>query len=782
MYQRASCCRTDHYVVMPMIQLLIFSIFKKYRKLIAAMIAVSSLGIAMMTGMNGAYHTVKRSLDAYVTDYRYADAVITTGLTDVQWQEQLLLLPGVQQVNPRVVADIQVKNPQNRPVTVRAFSYGIRDFQMFFVWEQKESIDYPNVALEYKFAKQNGISAGDLLEVKLEDSYETVCVGRIVSSPECLSMIQDAYSWGESSDFGYAFVPEELLYDTQYYNQCNQFLLRFDEWADGESILKQADALLAPAEVTSSFLFSDSAVFKKIEANLKPLETLAVILPTLFFSCMIAVLTLFLSQMIRQSRKDIGILRALGFSQTKVRLLFCIITLVFTLVSSLLGMGIGYSLMTLMNRIFQDFFPLPHLYTTVNPWVTVAAVILTVAGGQISTVLSARMISKIQPVEAMSREAPGESRTPMLVRRFLSSASPAVKFGITSIFRNKRRFLFSVVCVAFSIILILSSVAFNESKNGILTRMYDGRTHYDAQIFFNKEPEQELIDSLNALAYVSDCQTQQYFQLVITTALGSETVTICALDPKTDLITVFGLGDDPLSIPESGIVLEKHIADKLGIAAGDELGVGAQTLTVMALSDQSVGRMSYVSLEQAKALGQPNCHCILARCTSEQQLLERLSEEEGFTHANFTATLRKGSEETFALYTLGVKILIGFAVMLGVIIVFNTMQTNLLEQKKELSVMRAIGFQISDISRIWLLQSGLQYLLSCLLGLPIGTVIARLALEGLTTADREYPFSRSPVQYFVTMGLVLLYVLFSHWAAMNSIRKWDIAKNTKEKE
>ena len=765
-----------------MIRLLLIPIFKKYRKLIAAMIAVSTLGISVMTGMNGAYQTVKKSLDAYVADYRYADAVITTGLTDTLWKEQLLSLPGVRQVNHRIAADFQIKTPQNRPVTVRAFSYGIRDFQMFFVWAQKENPDYPNVALDYKFAKKNGISAGDLLEVKLEDSYETVCVGQIVSSAECLSMIQDAYSWGENSDFGYAFVPEELFYDTEYYNQCNQFLLRFDDWADAEAILASAETLLAPAEIASSFLYRDSTVFQKIDANITVQKTLAVILPTLFFVCMIAVLTLFLSQMIRQSRKDIGILRALGFSQGRIRLLFCAITLVFTLIASALGIGIGYLLMTFVNRVYQDFFPLPHLYTTVNHWVTAAAVALTVAVGQVSTIISSRIISNIQPSEAMTREAPGEVKTPLPVRSFLSEASPAVKFSITSIFRNQRRFLFSSVCVAFSIVLILSAVAFNESKDGILTRMYQERTHYDAQIFFTQEPSQKLIDSLNASGYASDCQAQQYFRPEITTALGSSTISICALDPETELITVFGLQDEPLSIPENGIVLEKHTADQLGIGVGDAVSVGNSLLTVAALSDQSVGRMSYVSLNQAKSLGQPDRYCILARCTDEQQLLERLCDEEGYAYINFTSALRAGSEETFAIYTLGVEILIVFAMMLGIIIVFNTMQTNLLEQKKELSVMRAIGFQISDISRIWLLQSGLQFLLSCLLGLPVGTWIARYALESLTTAEREYPFSRSPVQYLVTVGLVLLYILLSHWAAMNSIRKWDIAENTKEKE
>lgn len=744
------------------------------------MIAVSSLGIALMVGLSGANDTVKVSLLSYISDYRYADAVITTELTETEYSHSLALLPGVQQVNPRIAVDVLVRTPGGRPLTVRAFSYGIRDFQQFYVWEQNERADYPNIALDVLLAGRNGIRAGDIIEAKLGDEYLEVCVGRIVSSAECLSMVADPYSWGENSDFGYAFVPEELFYGTEYYDRCDQFLLRFDSWADGDRLLGEAEALLADAGVKNAYLYRDSGVQARVDVNLGPLHTLSVLMPTMFFIVMLAVVSLFLSQIIRQCRRDIGILRALGFEKRRIRLLFCLITLIITLAASVLGLGIAMWLMRLTSRLFADFFPLPHIYWRLNGWVCVSAAAVTVIVGQLSALLGTAMIARVQPSEAMSREAPTAAKTPLWLRRILSSASPAAKFSITSMLRSRKRFLFSVVCVASSIILILSAVAFNESKNGMLRRLYDESLHYDAEIFLKREPSEELLARLSAVEGVSDCEVLRYDRPVISFRGQEEQVTLCSVLPETQHLTVFGLGDDPVSVPESGLILENHTAEALGVQVGDTVLVNSTEMTVTALSYQSIARMSYCAYGSLPSPADQ--YAVLCNTRNEDALLDFLAEEDSYSHINITHILRAGSEETFALYSVGVEILIIFAVVLGVIIVFNTTQTNLLEQRRELSVLRAIGFQISEISRIWLLQSLLQFVLSCAAGLPIGILVAKYTLAQLATPVREYPLSHSALQYVITAGLVLCYMLASHYAAMGSIRRWDIAENTKEKE
>ena len=115
-------------------------------------------------------------------------------------------------------------------------------------------------------------------------------------------------------------------------------------------------------------------------------------------------------------------------------------------------------------------------------------------------------------------------------------------------------------------------------------------------------------------------------------------------------------------------------------------------------------------------------------------------------------------------------------------IVINIAQTNLLEKKRELCVLRTLGFQHNDISKKWFVQSFLQFIFSCIIGLPAGMLIAKYGLEKLSTSTREYIFANSINEYIFTIILVLAYVVISHFIAMSSMKKWDLVENVKDKE
>lgn len=767
-----------------MIKILLLPVIKKYRKLIISMIAVSSLGIALMVGLSGAYTTLDNSLNRYVNGYDYADIVITTELTDAVVKKDIAALQDVISVETRIAADIPVRLSEQRWVSLRAFSYGIRDYEETYVWQQNESAEYPNVAMEYKFAEENGICAGDLIEVKIDDSLKKVCVGSLISSPECLSVIRDNYSWGENADFGYIFVPENYAVGSELYGQCNQFVIRTETRADDATILTQAESVLREKgiEIKNSYDYPQSPVYKKIDINLKPIGTLSLLIPTLFFINMIIVVSLFLSQIIRQCRKEIGILRALGFKKVQIRLLYCAMTFLITIAASIIGIAVGYGLMRWVGGMYGDFFPLPQLFYTLDPAYTVLAAIITILAGQAATLLSTAQISRIMPSEAMSREAPAINRMPQRLGHILEKCSPGMKFSISSIFKNGKRFIFSTICVAVSLTLILVALSFDVSKNSILKQMYDLRTHYDAQIFVTDEPDSALLQGFADVEGVTNVEVINYRNT--TAVFGDKTadVVICGLPKETALISICDKNEAQIAVPETGIVLERHTAEELGVSVGDSIKIDNAELQITAVSEQCVNRIQYVSVQTLKSLDKIDQYAILCNAKNETALLDYAVSQKSYAYMNFTRLMREGNEKTFSLYSLGVYILIGFAVLLGFLIVYNTIQANLFEQRKELSVLRALGFRISEISKMWFIQTILQFIISCVIGLLIGTGISKFALAQMATEGREYPFVSDPLPYILTAAIVFLYVLISHIAAMRSIGKWDIVENTKEKE
>ena len=136
----------------------------------------------------------------------------------------------------------------------------------------------------------------------------------------------------------------------------------------------------------------------------------------------------------------------------------------------------------------------------------------------------------------------------------------------------------------------------------------------------------------------------------------------------------------------------------------------------------------------------------------------------------------------FITYDVPASLVAGFAVLIGLVIVVNTGNTNLLEQKRQLSVLRALGFQQSQISRSWYVQSLLYFLFSLALGLPGGIVVAKMALFRMSVASRTYPFVHEAWVYALTAGLVLAYITFSHFMTVWSMKKWNIVENVKDKE
>ncbi len=579
----------------------------------------------------------------------------------------------------------------------------------------------------------------------------------------------------------------QQLEEGEGYDQlCNQFLVYVRDGTDKAAALDRLKAAVNEEgiEIKSSFTYEQSAVRKRITDNLQTIETLSVLMPAVFFVIILIVAFLFMSLIIKQSRREIGILRALGFTKGDIRALYCGVNAVTSLCAILIGMGLGAVLTMAVGAYFRDFFPLAEYTYRPNLVMVLLSIVLTIVVGQIATLISTGSIAGIMPSEAMSRPAPDTAEVPVLLEKLLVRASPMTKFSVTTLIRNKMRFVFSVVCMAASVMMIFSALSFITSKNAMLQELYGERIRYDCQIFFKEEPDEAFLQELSDLHAVHDVQQLPYFQSEIEYGGKKQKTVINAVSRDTKLLGIYNGDHEPISVPEEGIILEKHIAQALGVGPGDTVSVGGPELTVAAVSEQSISRFQYVSYETSEKLGTPAIGSVICQIgeEDEQELIAFLVGNKNYLYSVFTRLALQGNEKTFKTYDLAAWIIIGFAILIGLIIVINTAQTNLLEKKRELCVLRTLGFQHREVSRKWFVQSFLQFIFSCLIGLPSGILIAKFALQHLGNDTREYLFANSLKEYLFTILLVLFYVVVSHLIAMHAMKQWDLVESVKDKE
>ena len=424
--------------------------------------------------------------------------------------------------------------------------------------------------------------------------------------------------------------------------------------------------------------------YKLLDENLEPIRTMMVLLPVVFFVIVLIVIFLFMSMIIRQSRREIGIILALGFTRGQVRSRFYTVSLLVCAGGMLPGGLIAAGIALYVGNYFKDFFPLPELIYDISffgiavPAAATAAVTLTAA------LLSTGLISRIMPREAMSRQVRASAKIPALLRPFIGSLRPMTKSSVTSLIRSKVRFLISTLCIAASATLILTSFSFIASKNYTVHQVFDERIKNDCQIFLEEMPSEELAEKLKSPGYVSRLEKVAYYQTDISADGRSKSAVVNAIDENNSLIGITDASGRELKVSPGGIVLERHTVDELGVKEGGKVTVEGRELTVTAISDQCVNRIQYISLKDAEALPQPDLGCLVCSLAGDckQELLTLLFDTEGYQYSVFTASLYDYNTELYATYDLAAWIVILFAVTIGFVIVLNTMLTNLHENKK----------------------------------------------------------------------------------------------------
>ena len=626
------------------------------------------------------------------------------------------------------------------------------------------------------------ISNLDEAEKQLSDAKKEISKNEKKLNDETAKALSEFADLEEELEKAYSELEEGEGYEML----CNQFLIYFKDGAESKAELEKLKSVLADEkiEVKSSFTYEESAVKKRIDVNLEPIETMSIFMPMVFFLIILIVVFLFMSLIIKQSRREIGILRALGFSKTSIKILYCEVNLIVSVFSIILGSVIGYCLTKYVGEYYKNFFPLPEFTYRANIGMYLLSAVLTIVVGQISTLISAGTISKIMPSEAMSRPAPETAEIPKILQKLTAKSSPVAKFSVATMLRNKMRFAFSVICISASVMMIFSALAFITSKNYLLHQLYDERIHYDCQIFFKENPTDDFMQKMSELPFVRDVQKMPYYQADFTFKGKTKSAFINSLDINSELVGIYDRNNRKISVPEQGIILEKHLAEELGADVGDTVNIDGVPVKIEKISDQSISRFQYMSYKSAEKLGDMTLGSVICNISEkdEQKLLGFLTEDDNYLYSVFTRLSYKANERIFKTYDLAAWIIIGFAIVIGLVIVINTAQTNLLEKKRELCVLRTLGFQHREISVKWFVQSFLQFVFSCIIGLPSGAYIAKIALQKLSTEGREYVFANSFNEYIFTILLVFAYVGLSHIIAMHSMKKWDIVESVKDKE
>ena len=819
-----------------MIKIMFKPFFKKFLGLFVSMVFISALSIGLLVAFSSTILNLQKTYKDYLNNYENIDGLVKTDFTK---REELLALKeveGVKDIDFRMTMDCRFLTNSGRNITARILTFQDEDtgiFHRYIIEQTTKSTEYPNVSVVRKFAKNNSIKTGDVIQVGYFNMYIKLYVNEIIETPEAIQVRANDYVWSDNTDFGYIYISEDELNtslyqlslkidealneseDYKYYYAAAQMVTGIDvpDLADkafigndfaskySNQILIQANEGVSEAQVVqnvSNYLTENGHKVKEtrqahqliyiiyLENCIKQLRVASIFLPVFFYFVTMVIIILFMNQIIKAMTKEIGIMMSVGVGFKDIRSIFILFTLIMSVVASVIGVGIGYFMTYRLTTVMIDIYSMPTIPQTINPYSSAAACLFLFVFAEIATLISCLGILHITPKDATISNEAKRKKTPKAVARLVEKAPMVIKLGVNSIFQNLRRFFVSVFSIFAAFIIIILSLYFYVSKTELMDQSINRRLNFDCQVYATEVLTEEKIEEIRQLdcgvTALEDCY---YTYLQASTGEKSLYIECLAYDPNTsnDLVQIPNQkGRGSIKLADGGIILPVTTSKQLGVNVGDTIKINDADVKVIALSKQYFHPIAYLSKAEMNKITTAYVSSIVLNVNDQEKFLMELDDTVFGSLTVFTENLNKDISMTFNSVDIFIYIMIAFSLGMSFIILAIMSQNALMEQQRPITVYRAIGFSVMNVSNLWTLQSVSQLLLSTIVAFPAGVLVSKILFTLCSSVNQMYPLIIS-VRYALYAFLFILVIIFlTHTLAMLSIKRWNIANNTRSRE
>ena len=275
---------------------------------------------------------------------------------------------------------------------------------------------------------------------------------------------------------------------------------------------------------------------------------------------------------------------------------------------------------------------------------------------------------------------------------------------------------------------------------------------------------------------------------------GRHTVVVQGLAPAERMIRSLDLDGRMVAPPVGGIVMTRTLARALGVHRGDQVGIqfpgpirGSQStsLRVTALrrySGRWRERPTRRSSQLAGLEGAVTSVAVSVRSGRIDAVRNQLAELPDIGHIQDLAAVRAQVHDLMALGWVMLLAMLVFSIVLAAAILFNTATLGILERRRELATLRALGHSVRDIALGITFEHGLLCALGLALGYPFAIVVLIKVLALYSSDLFRLPFTLPASTITLTVVGIAGVLLLAEWPALRQIAKESLATAVRTRE
>lgn len=755
-------------------------------------------GVMSVVGIRSTYEAVRDARDRYYDVNRFAHVFAALKRAPESLADRIAGLAGVGAVQTRVVLQATVQVPGlEEPAIGQFVSIPSEETpmanQVHILRGRYVAPDGDNeVLVSTVFASANTLAIGDSLGAVINGRWQQLRIVGIATSPEYLYEIGGNALFVDNRRFGILWMRRDALAAAAAMEGAfNNVALLLAPRADERPVIQALDRLLAPYGGVGAVGRPDQPSNNILDGELQQLRATARIFPMFFLGIAAFLLNVVLGRLIETQRREIGALKAFGYTDGAVGVHFMGFAVSAVIIGSMIGMAAGYLLGSAYTGVYRTFFGFPDLSFRIGWSSALVAIGLSAAASLGGAAFAVRKAMRLPPAEAMRPPSPSRFRPLLLERAGLSPpASPAIRMVMRNLERRPFRSLASMLGIALSGAVMIGGLFPFDAVTELLDIQFRRAQRDDVSVAFNSPLPARVQRELASLADVTRVELTRATLLRFRSGHRHRSAPVTGLEHDGILRTLTDSHGALHTVPVGGAVLTGSLAKILRVAPGDtvevellEHGSDMRMLQVAGIIEESIGFGAYMSRAALNELLHEGNIATGANLTvngDPERLAALLRQRPGVSGVASRASLLAYFERTIAESILIAAAVVMFAaVAIAAGVVYNGARIALSERGRELATLRVLGFTRREVSTFFLAEQGV----ITAAGLPVsaaaGYALALLLAASFETDRFSFPVTIDITTYFLAFGVVVAATVLVSLLVRRRIDKLDMIETLK---
>ncbi|MCI0493153.1 MAG: ABC transporter permease, partial [Planctomycetes bacterium] len=665
-----------------------------------AIAIVISAGVATYVNSRTILHSLELTRATFYERYHFAEAFASVKRAPDAIAERLAEIPGVAQVETRIVKNVTLDVPGlEKPAVGQLISLPVtrppalnqlylRRGRMLAVGRDDE------VLASEAFMKANGLHSGDSIVAIINGRRKSLRIVGVAYSPEYVFQIKPGDMLPDPKHFGVLWMEHEALsnaFDMDEAFNDVAFSLRRD--ASEEEVIHRVDRILEPYGCLGAYGRKDQLSHLVLESDIQGLRSAGLIAPTLFLGVAAFLLNVVLTRLTGLQRDQIAALKAFGYSNIQIGWHFMKFVLLITIIGGVLGTAGGIWLAHDFTKIFMRVYQYPELIFRVRP--NVAALAVLIAGGAaiIGSMGAILLAVRLPPAEAMRPEPPASYKPTILERIGLGRFVPNVaRMILRQLERHSIKTTFSMLAVAMSIAIVVVGNFMQDSVDRVIALEFFDVQRYD-MILSTVEPVSiDALDEISNLPGVYSAEPLRFVSTRLRSRHRARRVGIRGLPHDADLMRLVDRAGRVTPLPPDGLVISKKLAEVLDVKAGETLRVEVLQdkrpvvdMPVVALLDDIVDLNAFMDIRAVNRLMRegPQANGVMLRTDPLMRpaIYRKIKETPRIASVTVKETSLQSFRDTIAKNMLQMRMInLMFSIIIAASVVYNGARISLSER------------------------------------------------------------------------------------------------------